>query len=279
MRGAVWITAACIGNHDFDFGTENLEKLIGDCNFPWLLSNVVSKHDGQQLAHGKRTLIVEHEGWKLGFMGLIEKEWLATLATIEPDEVVYTDFVEAAHELAAELKAAGCDLVIATTHSRVPNDTRLAKECPELDLILGGHDHDAWREVVSGVPVIKSGTDFRELTEVTISPPAAGETKCAVDWKVIDITGDLPEDPAAAALVAEDAKELAGSMDKIIGSIGVPLDTRACIPNSSCTQRNFPAATESAFLAITCTDQHRMWFVRRLCKNSYTGDQCFELDR
>ena len=82
------ITAACIGNHDFDFGTENLEKLIGESNFPWLLSNVVSKHDGQQLAHGRRTLIVEHEGWKLGFMGLIEQEWLATLATIEPDEVV-----------------------------------------------------------------------------------------------------------------------------------------------------------------------------------------------
>ena len=51
------------------------EKLIGESNFPWLLSNVVSKADNQQLAHGKRTLIVEHEGWKLGFMGLIEQEW------------------------------------------------------------------------------------------------------------------------------------------------------------------------------------------------------------
>lgn len=65
--------------------------------------------------------------------------------------ISYTDFVEAAHELAAELKGAGCDLVIACTHSRVPNDTRLAQECPELDLILGGHDHDAWRTVVGGV--------------------------------------------------------------------------------------------------------------------------------
>jgi hypothetical protein len=34
---------------------------------------------------------------------------LATLATIEPEEVEYTDFVDCAHELAAELKAAGCE--------------------------------------------------------------------------------------------------------------------------------------------------------------------------
>ena len=109
------ITAACIGNHDFDFGTDNLEKLIGLSNFPWLLSNVTTKADGRQLAGGHTTLIVEHEGWKLGFMGLIEQEWLATLATIEPEEVHYRDFVEVAHELCKELRSKGCDLVIGVT--------------------------------------------------------------------------------------------------------------------------------------------------------------------
>jgi 5'-nucleotidase len=63
-------------------------------------------------------------------MGLIESEWLATLATIEADEVIYQDFCECAHKLAAELRADGCDMIIALTHSRVPNDERLAQECP-----------------------------------------------------------------------------------------------------------------------------------------------------
>ena len=36
----------------------------------------------------------------------------------------------------------GCELVIALTHMRWPNDTRLAREAPEIDLVLGGHDHD-----------------------------------------------------------------------------------------------------------------------------------------
>ena len=35
----------------------------------------------------------------------------------------------------------GCEYVIALTHMRTPNDIRLAENVPELDLILGGHDH------------------------------------------------------------------------------------------------------------------------------------------
>ena len=36
----------------------------------------------------------------------------------------------------------GADIVIALTHMRWPNDVRLAECAPEIDLILGGHDHD-----------------------------------------------------------------------------------------------------------------------------------------
>jgi 2',3'-cyclic-nucleotide 2'-phosphodiesterase (5'-nucleotidase family) len=39
------------------------------------------------------------------------------------------------------LYAVGCEYVIALTHMRTPNDIRLAESVPEIDLILGGHDH------------------------------------------------------------------------------------------------------------------------------------------
>jgi len=34
------------------------------------------------------------------------------------------------------------DYIIALTHMRWPNDTRLAENVADIDLILGGHDHD-----------------------------------------------------------------------------------------------------------------------------------------
>lgn len=35
------VDIACVGNHDFDFGIENLDQLINETTFPWLISNVV----------------------------------------------------------------------------------------------------------------------------------------------------------------------------------------------------------------------------------------------
>ena len=64
-------------------------------------------------------------GRKIGLIGLVEKEWLDTLATINPEEVTYTDYVTAGTMLAKELKEQkGCEVVIALTHMRTHNDIR-----------------------------------------------------------------------------------------------------------------------------------------------------------
>ena len=41
---------------------------------------------------------------QIGLMGLIEWEWIETLATLEPDDVDYTDFVETAKALVPQLQ-------------------------------------------------------------------------------------------------------------------------------------------------------------------------------
>ena len=50
---------------------------------------------------------MEWGGRKIGIIGLVEREWLDTLATINPEVVDYTDYVEAASKLATELKMEG----------------------------------------------------------------------------------------------------------------------------------------------------------------------------
>ena len=40
-------------------------------------------------------------------------------------------------------------MIIALTHMRTPNDIILAKSCPKIDLILGGHDH-VYEDLVVG---------------------------------------------------------------------------------------------------------------------------------
>lgn len=131
-------------------------------NFPWLLGNCIDKRTGKQLAGLQPTLMVEWQGRKVGLMGLIEHEWIATLGTITPEQVDYTDFVAAGQRLADELRRDGAELVVALTHMRVPNDERLAKEVPDIDIICGGHDHHYEVRQIGQVWLVKSGTDFRE---------------------------------------------------------------------------------------------------------------------
>ncbi|CAG2055001.1 unnamed protein product, partial [Timema podura] len=124
-------------------------------------------------------------------IGLVEQEWLDTLATINPDEVTFLDYIEVGRKLGAQLKEEGCDYVIALTHMRTPNDIRLAENVNEIDLILGGHDHVYEIKQVHGKYIIKSGTDFRQFSKVTLS-----FDKMTVDVSVeeINVTSSMEED-------------------------------------------------------------------------------------
>ena len=62
-----------------------------------------------------------------------------------------------------------CDMVIALTHMRVPNDQRLTKEALNVDLILGGHDHIYKAEIYNKTLFLKSGTDFKNFSEIDIT--------------------------------------------------------------------------------------------------------------
>jgi len=170
-----------LGNHDFDHGPDRLDELRGCCDFPWLLSNARLRSTGRLLGGGAESCIIERGGRRLGFIGLIEEEWLTTLAGIQREDIEFEDFAACGQRLASKLLSpksrggAGVDAVIAITHMRLPNDEILARACHGLiSLILGGHDHHYGVSSVDGVSIFKSGTDFETLTKIDIGfvPPS-----------------------------------------------------------------------------------------------------------
>lgn len=46
VLNAAGVRAACVGNHEFDFGVDVFEGLAADCQFPWLLANVLDAATG-----------------------------------------------------------------------------------------------------------------------------------------------------------------------------------------------------------------------------------------
>ena len=62
-----------------------------------------------------------------------------------------------------------CDLIVALTHMRIPNERHLAQEVPEIDIILGGHDHLYHVELINEVFFLKSGTDFEDFSDLKVT--------------------------------------------------------------------------------------------------------------
>lgn len=68
----------CCQNHDLDFGVAQFRHLKNQCNFPWLLANVLDPGLGEDQALGgcEKTLLLEaSNGIKVGIIGLGEREW------------------------------------------------------------------------------------------------------------------------------------------------------------------------------------------------------------
>ncbi|CCF53628.1 related to 5`-nucleotidase precursor [Ustilago hordei] len=211
---AMNLDCACLGNHDWDFGYPHLQTLMAQNNFPWLFSNVVDtnprkegggdwdehlQQDDRQVDGTLRSWTTTVQDVKVGCIGIVEKEWIATVPSF-PQEFMYRNMLKTALKLSQVLrdpKGQACELVIAITHSRLPNDIDFANAIGAVagadptkhgvDLVLGGHDHiyyvgngaasytgdefprgEPGTEKDTNAMVVKSGTDFRDLSELKL---------------------------------------------------------------------------------------------------------------
>lgn len=215
---------AVFGNHDFDFGLEILAERVSETKFPWLMSNVIDNETGRPLGDGKITHVIDWNGKRIGLIGLVEQEWIDTLATINADELTFMNFVDVAQKLGAQLKEEGCDYVIALTHMRTTNDKKLADNTTDIDLILGGHDHVYEVQKVNEKFIVKSGTDFRQFSKITID----FQNIPAVNVEEVNVVRSMPEDPIVKALLEKYESIVTYKMNDVLGTFAVPLEGRFC---------------------------------------------------
>eukprot|EP01096_Ripella_sp_DP13-Kostka_P009317 TRINITY_DN3569_c0_g1_i1.p1 TRINITY_DN3569_c0_g1~~TRINITY_DN3569_c0_g1_i1.p1 ORF type:complete len:559 (+),score=225.29 TRINITY_DN3569_c0_g1_i1:182-1858(+) len=263
------IDVSCVGNHDLDFGVPFLQKkLIKNCNFPWLMANVIDTNTGAPLAGAKETLMIERDGVKIGFVGLVESGWLETLTNL-PSTTKYLDIIETGKRHINDLKQAGAQLIVAVTHSRGPNDVILADAIGDIDIILGGHDHNYYVLEANHIPILNSGSDFQQATEIHVhlraeeieEPPASNieagiyeGRRAKFVLKRYDITAEFDEDPEVKAIVDEASGDLKVRLLQPISISEVELDGRFEVVRSR----------ESNFGNFVC-DALRRWYKTDFC--------------
>ncbi|KAL8725838.1 MAG: hypothetical protein Q9181_006264, partial [Wetmoreana brouardii] len=236
LIGKEGMGVACVGNHDLDFGVMQFRHLKRQCTFPWLLANVLDPALGEDVALGncEKTMILKaSNGIKVGLIGVAEREWLDTINALPPN-LIYKSASETAKALLPPLRAQGADIVIALTHAREPSDVKLAEKTPPglIDLILGGHDHFYAHQIVNGAHILRSGTDFKQLSYIEayrrseMSPTPDSTPPWEFRITRHDIVRAIPEDPPTVQLVDKLTSTLKHRLEKPVGYSFVPLDAR-----------------------------------------------------
>lgn len=132
------------------------------------------------------------------------------------------------------MRSEGCDIIIALTHMRTPNDIELATNCQKLDLILGGHDHVYEIVKINHLNVVKSGTDFRNFSKITIQKPLNNNNSneeddkslMSIDIEKVDVTAEYTEDPLLKEELSHYSEMIAEKMTEVLGNFSVELDAR-----------------------------------------------------
>lgn len=136
--------AGAIGNHEFDFGLENMARLFRNLNFPIVCSNY--DFTGT-VAEGvvKDYIILKRNGLKTGVFGLSPK-LDGLVAADNCQGVKFLDPIAEAKRVVAILKKKKCDVIICISHLGwsaldTVDDQRLIPATNGIDLVLGGHSH------------------------------------------------------------------------------------------------------------------------------------------
>merc|ERR1711871_641475 len=142
------LTAACLGNHEFDYGLDILDQRLAQSTFPWLNTNLF--RNGQLIGRTAPARVVDlafvnstgHDSTtRVCFLGLsydVRKSVNADKA-----QLGYADTVATAINISSDLRSkSGCKIVIALTHQTGKEDCVVSKSVDQIDLILGGHDHE-----------------------------------------------------------------------------------------------------------------------------------------
>ena len=210
---------ATVGNHEFDYGFENLSELADIAEFPIIAANVM--YNGKTAFDANKVFELA-SGVKVGVFGLTTPE---TATKAHPGKIKGVTFLsgadmnKAAQAQVDELTAAGCDYIICLGHLGIDDSSKgyrsvdLLEAVTGIDVFIDGHSHSTLDEVkalvgddckVGDTLLTSTGTKLATVGVVTISKD--GITIGSVDLEKYEKTNDVVEEAAQLVIDEVDAE-------------------------------------------------------------------------
>lgn len=189
---------ATVGNHEFDYGMEELAKRMQEARFTTIASNVSYSGSKENIfADAPAYVIEDFGGTKVAFLGVLTPSSLTDSTPkffMEGDEFVYDfysgnngqDLYDRIQQLVEEVRQQGADYVIVLSHlgsntAAAPFDSiSLISHTSGIDVVLDGHSHS---QILGDPYPNKDGEDVL-LSSVGTKLQAAGELIITVDGNI-----------------------------------------------------------------------------------------------
>ena len=219
-----------IGNHGFDEGYEELNRLLfggihektgyfAGADFPHTVANVIDKGTGKSILPPYVIKMVN--GIPIGFIGVVTTE---TTQFVLPDGIEgleFTDEVTAINKAAEELKAEGVKAIVVLAHNSLSTnkdgsdpsgdvaDFALRVD-DEIDIIYGAHSHQYANTLIDGKLILQSYSNGTALS--------------AVDIKIDSETGDIIDKKATIIRTYHKGIQPDPEIKEMIDSYRKPVD-------------------------------------------------------
>lgn len=177
--------AAVLGNHEFNYGLELLNKAVRESHFPWLCANIVDAATGEPYFGTPYRMFKSPEGVKVAVLGLTTHyipHWE------KPEHIAGLRFehvLESARKWVAKVREEEQpDVMVVSYHGGFERDLNtgeptepltgenvgyaLCTEVEGIDVLLTGHQHRTIAQEVNGVTVVQPGSQGTKLGKVEL---------------------------------------------------------------------------------------------------------------
>ena len=227
LMNAAGYDIVTLGNHEFDYGYDQLMENLKDANFKTICADV---YKDDELILPPTAIIETKGGLKLGFLGMETPE---TATKVNPGQIegirfaTFDKLYEAAQTAIDSLKAENVDLVIGLWHLGIDDEAigngyrsvDVLAKTTGVDFVIDGHSHATMTEGAIDEPVQSTGTKFANLGVVIID----NATKKIEDNYLLP-TNFLKKDPDVAA-------QAQAIIDAVDEQYGAPFATTEVVLN------------------------------------------------
>ncbi len=131
--------AMTLGNHDFDDGITEIEKMMKQIKTPVICANAVFPETTSLSKQITPSAVIERNGRKIGIIGLLTPD--VKTETIQAKEITLRPLIQTVQDEVNRLKKQDINIIILLTHIGFETDKTVAQQVRDVDIIIGGHSH------------------------------------------------------------------------------------------------------------------------------------------